>query len=197
MCSGPAGTCIHRDLLITANPSPTPNSIGPRNIPIAAVKSLRNVHRWVSRSRGDDMWSWHVGYVKRSRRHVHSPRSPHHLQPISHAQFKRTAEHTNRDHEIITQRALVGSAVVGSWHVACRVCAAVPPARAFTAISSLPPTHLQRPFQTDRGTYQIAAVKSFGGFLGHEVDRSLPACSSMIRDAQRSMVLFPLLPLVL
>jgi hypothetical protein len=93
MCSGPARTCIHRDLLVTSNQSPASLSNGPRNIPIAAVNHL--VGSAVVRS-------WHVGYVKRSRPHVHSPRSPRHLQPISNVHFKRTAEHTNRDREIIT-----------------------------------------------------------------------------------------------
>jgi|688.fasta_scaffold79043_3 hypothetical protein len=65
----------------------------------------REIIWWVSRSRGDDMWSWYVGYVKRSRPHVYLPRSPRHLQPIPNVHFNPTAEHTNRDREIITQRA--------------------------------------------------------------------------------------------
>ena len=96
MCSGPCYPCNHRRCVFhMVSEHPRNRSKWTAEHTNRAGKSLRNMPWWVSRSVG----SWHVGYVKRSRPHVHSPRSPHHRQSISSAHFKRTAEHTNRNRE--------------------------------------------------------------------------------------------------
>jgi hypothetical protein len=81
-----------------------------------------------------------------------------HLQPISHVHFKRTAEHTNRDREpfggfrgreVDRSMPIEG---VNPFHVGSRIKGR-PLHRTLRRGKRSPPTDLQRPFQTDRGTY--------------------------------------------
>jgi hypothetical protein len=124
------------------------------------------------------MRSWHVGYVKRSRPHVYLPRSPHHLQPISHVHFKRTAKHTNRDREpfggfrgreVDRSMPIEG---VNPFHVGSRIKGR-PLHRTLRGerdhLQPISHVHFKR---TAKHTNRDC--QPFGGFRGREVDRSMP-----------------------